>query len=37
MVVRGDDSYLVGVVAGEVSVYEDEDVGDGLGEGEGLL
>ena len=37
MIVRGDHSHLVGIVAGEMSVYEDEDVGDGLGEGDGLL
>jgi len=33
--VGGYDGYLVGIVEGEVGVYEDEDVGDGLGEGEG--
>lgn len=36
MVVRSDDSYLISVVAREMGVYEDEDVGDSLGEGEGL-
>jgi len=31
---RGYDGYFVGVVEGEVSVYENEEVGDGGGEGE---
>lgn len=33
--VGGYDCYFVGVVEGKVGVYEDEDVGDGLGQSEG--
>lgn len=33
--VRGYNCYFVRVVEGEVGVYEDEEVGDGGGEGQG--
>lgn len=35
MRMRGDDADFVAVVAGEMGVYEYEDVGESCGEGEG--
>jgi len=37
LAVGGDDRDLVGVVASEMRIDEDENVGDGLGEREGVL
>lgn len=37
MVVGGDDGDFVGIVAGQVGVDEDKDIGDCLSEWEGLF